>query len=99
MKALSGDRSTLIDIKENEKIWRQNDWPGVSIGLKNDNGNLEYYIFFCESSEEWEAILGVLYAIRARTDTNIQDFELLLPDMKWHPESIFNLEPKLEDLQ
>ena len=99
MRVTTGDRSTLIYLKENDGLWSQNDWPGVALGLKNDDGNLEYYIFFCENLEEWEAILPVFYAIRSKTDTSIYDFELLLPDMKWHPESIFNLEPKPKDLQ
>jgi len=99
MKVTTGDRGTLIYLKENDDLWSQNDWPGIAVGLKGDDGNLEYYIFSCETSEEWEALLTVFYAIRSRTDTLIYDFELLLPSIKWHPESMFNLEPKPEEIQ
>jgi hypothetical protein len=99
MRLKTGDRSTLLFLKENDELWSQNDWPGVALGLKDDDGNLEYCVFFCENLEEWKAILPVFYAIRSRTDTSIYDFELLLPNMNWHPRSIFNLEPEPEDLQ
>jgi len=99
MRVTTGDRDTLIYLKENDGLWSQNDWPGIAVGLKGDDGNLEYYIFFCETSEEWEALLPVFYAIRTRMDTTVYDFELLLPSIKWHPESMFNLEPKPEDIQ
>ena len=99
MRVTTGDRSTLNYLRDNEGLWAKNDWPGIAVGLKGDDGNLEYYVFFCETSKEWEAVLAVFYAIRARTDTSIYDFELLLPSIKWHPESMFNLEPKPEEIQ
>jgi hypothetical protein len=91
MRVKTGDRETLIYLKENEDLWAEHDCAVMALGLKNDDGNLEYCFFCCESSEEWEAILTVFFAIQSRTDTAIYDSELLLPDATWSPESIFKI--------